>query len=65
VRALEELFRGVLAWEPGERWTVGDLVGSEFMVRWALPVLERQRQRVGLGGAGLGRRDAAFGSGGV
>jgi hypothetical protein len=50
VRALEELFRGVLAWEPGERWAVGKLVGSEFMARWALPAWERQRQRERLGG---------------
>jgi serine/threonine-protein kinase SRPK3 len=49
VRALEDLFRGVLAWEPGERWTAEDLVGSEYLVRWALPAWERQRERRGKG----------------
>jgi len=29
MRALGELFKGVLAWEPGERWTAEDLVKSE------------------------------------
>ncbi|KAK4152905.1 protein kinase dsk1 [Chaetomidium leptoderma] len=47
MRALEDLFRGVLAWEPNERWTAEDLVGSEYMVRWALPAWERQRRRQG------------------
>ncbi|KAL2018690.1 hypothetical protein VTK56DRAFT_525 [Thermocarpiscus australiensis] len=47
MRALEQLFRGVLAWEPEERWTAEDLVRSEYMVRWALPAWERQRRRQG------------------
>ncbi|KAK4040217.1 protein kinase dsk1 [Parachaetomium inaequale] len=47
MRALEELFRGVLAWEPKERWTAEDLVRSEYMVKWALPAWERQRRRQG------------------
>lgn len=45
MRALEDLFRGVLAWEPEERWTADDLVGSEYMVKWALPAWERQMKR--------------------
>jgi hypothetical protein len=44
VRALEGLLRGVLAWEPAERWTV-----EEYMVRWALPAWERQRGTQGEG----------------
>lgn len=49
IRALEELFGGVLAWEPEERWTVEELVASEYMVKWALPAWERQRRRQGEG----------------
>jgi hypothetical protein len=45
MRALEELFRGMLAWEPKERWTVEQVLRSEYMVKWALPAWERQSRR--------------------
>ena len=47
LRALLALFRGILAWEPEKRWTAEDLLGSEYMVKWALPAWERQRRRQG------------------
>ncbi|KAL7626508.1 hypothetical protein AAE478_003280 [Parahypoxylon ruwenzoriense] len=37
LQALEDLLRGMLAFEPTERLTVEQLVASEYMTRWALP----------------------------
>lgn len=44
-RALEELLRGMLKFEPAERWSVEQVLASEYMVDWAMPAWERQRQR--------------------
>jgi serine/threonine-protein kinase SRPK3 len=45
MRALEELLRGMLAFEPAERLTAEQLMRSEYMVKWAMPAWERQRER--------------------
>jgi len=45
MKALLALFRGMLKWEPEERWTAEEVVGSEYMVKWALPAWERQLRR--------------------
>ncbi|KXX82331.1 Protein kinase dsk1 [Madurella mycetomatis] len=47
MRALEEMLRGMLAFEPGERLTAEQLVRCEYMVRWAFPAWERQQARKG------------------
>jgi len=44
-RALEELLRGMLKFEPAERWFIKQVLASEYMVDWAMPAWERQRQR--------------------
>lgn len=45
MRALEELLRGMMAFEPAERLTAEQLMRSEYMVKWAMPAWERQRER--------------------
>lgn len=45
VRALEEVLMGMLAFEPLERLTAGQLIKSEYMTRWALPAWEWQMER--------------------
>ncbi|KAI1122750.1 kinase domain-containing protein [Nemania abortiva] len=45
MRALEELLRGMMAYEPAERLTAEQLVASEYVVKWAMPAWERQRER--------------------
>jgi hypothetical protein len=52
MRALEDLLRGMLAFEPGERLTAEELVRSEYMVKWALPAWKRQVSRLGEEAAG-------------
>ncbi|KAK4034733.1 protein kinase dsk1 [Parachaetomium inaequale] len=47
MRALEDMLRGMMAFEPKERLTTEDLVKSEYMVKWALPAWERQLSRQG------------------
>jgi serine/threonine protein kinase len=49
MRALEELLRGMMTFEPSERFTAEQVLRSEYMVKWALPAWERQcaRQRGG------------------
>lgn len=37
--ALLTMIRGMLAFRPSERLTATDIMESEWMVRWALPVL--------------------------
>lgn len=39
-RAILELMRGMLRLRPEERLTVDEVLGSEWMVKWALPQLE-------------------------
>ncbi|KAF1956234.1 kinase-like protein [Byssothecium circinans] len=39
-RAILELMRGMLRFRPEERLTVDEVLGSEWMVNWALPQLE-------------------------
>jgi serine/threonine protein kinase len=45
MRALEELLKGMMAFEPGERLTAEGLMTSEYMVKWALPAWQRQCAR--------------------
>jgi len=45
MRALEELLRGMLSFEPVDRLPAVQLMASEYMVNWAMPAWERQRQR--------------------
>jgi serine/threonine-protein kinase SRPK3 len=42
MRALGDLLRGMLAYEPRERLTAEELVRHEYMVKWAVPAWERQ-----------------------
>lgn len=42
MHALEELLGGVMVWEPHQRLTAEGLMGSEYMVKWAVPAWERQ-----------------------
>jgi hypothetical protein len=37
----------MLEFEPRERWTAEEVVGSEYMAKWALPAWERQLRREG------------------
>ncbi|KAK3904347.1 protein kinase [Staphylotrichum tortipilum] len=46
-KELLALFRGMLAWEPEERWTAEEVVRSEYMVKWARPAWKRQIKRQG------------------
>lgn len=45
LRALEELLRPMMAFEPDERPTAEQLMASEYMVKWALPAWKRQVNR--------------------
>ncbi len=45
MRALENLLRDMLAYEPSERPTAEQLMRSEYMVNWAIPAWERQLER--------------------
>ncbi|OJJ49268.1 hypothetical protein ASPZODRAFT_157692 [Penicilliopsis zonata CBS 506.65] len=45
LRALEDLLRSMMAFEPAERPTADQLLRSEYMVKWALPAWERQKSR--------------------
>lgn len=47
LRALEELLRAMLAYEPAERPTAQQLMESEYMTRWAMPAWRRQQARGG------------------
>ncbi|POR32682.1 Uncharacterized protein TPAR_07103 [Tolypocladium paradoxum] len=42
LRALENLLRDMLTFEPGKRPTADDLLRSEYMTNWARPAWERQ-----------------------
>jgi serine/threonine protein kinase len=46
MRALEDMLRGMMAFEPKERLTAENLVRSEYMVKWALPAWDRQLSRL-------------------
>ena len=52
MRALEELLRGMLNFEPVNRLSAMQVMASEYMVNWAMPAWERQRQRQ-LGSSGV------------
>lgn len=45
LRALEDLLRAMLAFEPTERPTADQILRSEYMVKWALPAWERQKRQ--------------------
>lgn len=45
LRALEELLKAMLTFEPAERPTAEQLLTSEYMVKWAMPAWERQMER--------------------
>ncbi|KFY91104.1 hypothetical protein V498_05693 [Pseudogymnoascus sp. VKM F-4517 (FW-2822)] len=50
MQALEELLRGMMAFELAERLTAEQLMTSEYMVKWAMPAWERQLERRREGG---------------
>ncbi|KAK1771314.1 CMGC/SRPK protein kinase [Phialemonium atrogriseum] len=45
LRALEDLLKSMMAFEPAERPTAERLMASEYMVKWAMPAWERQVRR--------------------
>ena len=45
LRALEDLLRAMLAYEPDERPSAQKLMESEYMVKWAMPAWRRQQER--------------------
>ncbi|KAJ5933846.1 SR protein-specific kinase Dsk1 [Penicillium verhagenii] len=45
LRALEDLLRAMMAFEPAERPSADQLLGSEYMVKSALPAWERQKRQ--------------------
>lgn len=45
MRALEELLRAMLAFEPEKRPSAQQLMKSEYMVKWAMPAWRRQQTR--------------------
>ena len=45
LRALEDMLRAMMTFEPAERPTADQVLRSEYMVRWALPAWERQRRQ--------------------
>lgn len=45
LRALEDMLRAMMAFEPAERPTADQLLRSEYMIKWALPAWERQRRQ--------------------
>ena len=42
LRALEDLLRAMMTFEPAERPTAERLLESEFMLKWAMPAWEKQ-----------------------
>jgi serine/threonine protein kinase len=44
-RALEDFLRAMMTFEPAERPSADQLLGSEYMVKWALPAWERQKRQ--------------------
>lgn len=45
LRALEDLLRAMMAFEPADRPTADQLLRSEYMAKWALLAWERQERR--------------------
>ncbi|TPX24489.1 hypothetical protein DIZ76_013836 [Coccidioides immitis] len=45
LKALEDMLRAMMAFEPAERPTAKQLMMSEYMVKWAMPAWERQMKR--------------------
>lgn len=45
LRALENLLRAMMTFEPGERPTADQLLRSEYMVKWALPAWKKQERK--------------------
>ncbi|KAK2808117.1 hypothetical protein FQN50_005035 [Emmonsiellopsis sp. PD_5] len=45
LKALEDMLRAMMTFEPAERPTVKQLLTSEYMVKWAMPAWERQMKR--------------------
>lgn len=45
LRALEDLLKSMMAFEPAELPTAEQLMASEYMVKWAMPAWERQVKR--------------------
>ncbi|WEW55519.1 hypothetical protein PRK78_000950 [Emydomyces testavorans] len=44
-KALEDMLRAMMIFEPAERPTAAQLMVSEYMVKWAMPAWERQMKR--------------------
>ena len=47
LRALENLLRGMMTFEPAERPTAEHLLVSEYMEKWAMPAWKRQKKQRG------------------
>ncbi|EER23503.1 Protein kinase domain containing protein [Coccidioides posadasii C735 delta SOWgp] len=45
LKALEDMLRAMMAFEPVERPTAKQLMMSEYMVKWAMPAWQRQMKR--------------------
>jgi hypothetical protein len=43
MRDLEDLLRGMLAYEPRDRLKAEELVKHQYMVKWAVPAWERRQ----------------------
>lgn len=47
LKALEDMLRAMMTFEPAERPTAKQLLRFEYMVKWAIPAWEAQMKRVG------------------
>lgn len=45
LRALEDMLRSMMTFEPAQRLTARQLMASEYMVKWALPAWQKQIRR--------------------
>lgn len=45
LKALEDMLRAMMTFEPAERPTAKQLLTSEYMVKWAMPAWQRQMKR--------------------
>lgn len=48
-QSLERMLRGMLSYDPAERWTVADVVYSEWMTRYGKPAIEALESRADKG----------------
>lgn len=45
LRALEDMLRAMMTFEPAERPTADQLLRSKYMAKWALPAWERHKRQ--------------------